>query len=387
MKKMMLPFILITPLLMGVANVNETTHIFALTNFSIANINSNSVNATKTKRGYLVKANEDYTSTDAFIRFTDLDSEEEVYVRDNKYLAIRYRANFEAGLAMRILSTTGYQTWNDFLFNMSGATTIKSFSNWYTVVFDLSFENAKNIAESSYNSWEAGFYKGISFNITGQQLFQDDGYVYLSSFAFFNNKDEAEEFKGLDYSQNEDKQGPIIDIPYGDGITLYTTAGRKVNYIATYYDEYDDLSGEVEGILSSGALDENGLLVKGEHQVSFTAYDLSNNFSTKTLNLIVGDKDEVAPIINLNTDTIYVLVNSYNLLEIDVYDEVDGKIDYELTYSDGAINSKGQFNEGHHTLTITATDYSFNTATKTIDIIAGYDINPNGLEFIDEGEI
>ena len=357
---MMLPFILITPLLMGVANVNETTHIFALTNFSIANINSNSVNATKTKRGYLVKANEDYTSTDAFIRFTDLDSEEEVYVRDNKYLAIRYRANFEAGLAMRILSTTGYQTWNDFLFNMSGATTIKSFSNWYTV---------------------------ISFNITGQQLFQDDGYVYLSSFAFFNNKDEAEEFKGLDYSQNEDKQGPIIDIPYGDGITLYTTAGRKVNYIATYYDEYDDLSGEVEGILSSGALDENGLLVKGEHQVSFTAYDLSNNFSTKTLNLIVGDKDEVAPIINLNTDTIYVLVNSYNLLEIDVYDEVDGKIDYELTYSDGAINSKGQFNEGHHTLTITATDYSFNTATKTIDIIAGYDINPNGLEFIDEGEI
>lgn len=385
MKKLLLPLLLISPLLLGMNKpMNVEENIFDINELKLETCNTRSISFDDTNRGYLIKPAKDYTSTDAFIRFRDIDDVHEVSIASHKFLAIRYRSNYDAKFALRILSTTGSSVWNDFIFDHYS--TADSFSNWKTAIYDLSFENAKNVNENTYNTWVEGDYDSISFNITNNALFDEGSYLFLSSFSFFNTYDEASSFKGLSYSQNEDTVGPVIEVPGVKEDTLTTTAGRKFNYSATYYDEYDDLGGEVEGVLSSGAIDENGLLVKGNHIVTFTAYDLSNNSSTKTINLVVGDKDETAPIININIDKLYVLAGSYNKLVFEVYDEVDGLVDYQLTYSVGVINNKGQFLAGNHTLTITAKDETGNTATKTIEIISGYDLNPDGLEIIDEGE-
>ena len=387
MSKRFIPLLLISPMLLGMARVNDTTDIFELTDLKIDAYNVNAVKMNKTDHGYLVSYADNYTQTDAFLRFKGVNDIKEVSVRDNRFLAIRYRANYDAKFAMRILSTTGSQTYNDFHFGNNVSETIESFSNWKTAVFELSYENARGVTENIYNAWTEGDYTCVSFNITNQALFEQDSYLLLSSFAFFPTNEEAKAFLGASYSQVEDEEGPNIDIPYGDGETYHTTCGRKMDFVASYYDEYDGFGGETTGVLSSGALDENGLLTKGNHIVTFTASDLSGNISTKELQLVVGDRDNDAPIINFNADTLYVLANSYNKLVFSVYDEVDGEVGYELSYSPDAINDKGQFNVGTHTLTIAASDFTGNVATKIITIISGYDINPDGLQIIDEGEI
>ena len=120
--------------------------------------------------------------------------------------------------------------------------------------------------------------------------------------------------------------------------------------------------------------------------MTFVASDLAGNITTSILNLEVGDKDIEAPIISLNVDKIHVLPYTYNKLKIYAYDEVDGQVECNFEYSEGALNELGQFLEGEHILTISASDLTGNIATKTIDIIVGNDINPDNLEFIDEGE-
>jgi len=387
MKKVLLPLLLISPLLLGMTQkVNTENAIFEMTELSLENYNSRSINIDKTSHGYFVKPAESYSTTDAFIRFKNLTDVQEVSIKNNKFLAIRYRSNYDPEIALRILSTNGTSTWNDFLFDHYTATTIDSFSNWKTVVYELSFEHARNVTQSTYDSWTEGDYSSLSINITNNQLFNSNNYLYLSSFSVFGTYDEASSFKGLPYSQIEDTTGPIIEVPNVEGDTLITTYGRRLNLTATYFDEYDDLGGEIEGVLSEGALDENGLLKQGNHTMTFTASDLSNNVTTKVINIIANEKDTVAPVIYINVEKLYVLAGSYNKLVFKAYDEVDGEVECEMHYSVGAINSQGQFLVGNHTLTITARDLSDNVATKIIEIISGYDFNPDGLEVIDEGE-
>ncbi len=387
MKKVILPLLLISPILLGMTqqtNVDNT--IFDMTELTLEGYNSRSIMIEETSRGYYISPAESYASTDAFIRFRNLTDIAEISIKNNNFLAIRYRASYNPEIAVRILSTTGSSTWSDFLFDSYSATTIDSFSNWKTVVFTLSFENARNTTQNTYDSWVEGNYASLSLNITNNGLFTENNYLYLSSFSFFKTYEEAAAFKGLSYSQVEDTAGPTIEIPNLEGDTLVTTYGRRLNLSAHYYDEYDDIGGEITGVLSEGALDENGLLTQGNHTMTFTATDLSNNVSTKVINIIANEKDTVAPTIYVNIEKLYVLAGSYNKLVFEAYDEVDGKVECEMHYSTGAMNSQGQFLAGNHTLTLTASDFSGNTATKTIEIISGYDLNPDGLEVIDEGE-
>ena len=388
MKKVLLPLLLISPLLLGMTKQeNAENTIFEMIELSLEGFNSRSITVDKTTRGYLVNPAESYSTTDAFIRFMNLTDVQEVSIKNNNFLAIRYRSNYDPELAIRILSTTGSNAWSDFLFDSYSATTISSFSNWNTVVFELSFEHARNTTKSIYDSWVEGDYSSLSINVTNNELFNNNqNYLYLSSFSFFKTYDEASSFKGLPYSQVEDTSGPIISVPNVDGDTIITTYGRKFNLSATYYDEYDDLGGVIEGALSEGALNDDGLLTQGSHTITFTASDLSNNVTTKVFNIIANEKDTIAPVIYLNVEKLYVLAGSFNKLVFEAYDEVDGKIECKTKYSVGALNSQGQFLAGNHTLTITASDLSGNEATKTVEIISGYDLNPDGLEVIDEGE-
>ena len=378
----------IVPMTIGAVYNTQTVNenVFELSNMIIQDFNKNSIAVENTPKGVKISKSENYQNTDAYIRYAGFTNYHDVSIKNNRYLAVRYRSNYDPHFTLRVLSDTGAASWNDFLFSDGGSTKgLYSYSYWNTVVYDLSYNNARNISKSAYDLWVEGSCEGVSFNIEAEDLFEkDDAFLYISSLKLFSNLDEAKNFNGLEYSTYEDTTGPEITTEYGD--TFNITAGKKVDFTATYFDEYDGVGGTIKGVLSTGAVDTEGKLVEGNHTVTFTAKDICNNTSTKVINVVVGPKDSVAPVINVNFDTLYVLTNSYNRLTITAYDDIDGEIECEFLYSDGAINELGQFNQGNHTLTVVASDLTGNTATKTINIVVSDDINPQNLDIIDEGD-
>ena len=378
----------IIPMVVGAINNTQTTNdkIFELSNIAIQDFNTNAVVVENTPKGVKLSKSDSYKNTDAYIRYTGFSSIHEVSVKNNRYLAVRYRSNYDPHFTLRVLSDTGAASWNDFLFSDSGASKgLYSYSYWNTVVYDLSYNNARNVSQAVYDLWVEGVYEGVSFNVEADEFFEkQDAFLYISTVKFFSNLNDAKTFKGLEYSTYEDVTGPEITTEYGD--TFNVTAGKKIDFTATYFDDYDGIGGNIKGVLSEGAVDTDGKLVEGNHTVTFSATDICGNTSTIVVNLVVGPKDVVAPVINVNFETLYVLTNSYNCLSIKAIDDVDGEIECEYVYSDGAINELGQFIQGNHTLTVVASDLTGNTATKTINIIVSDDINPQDLDIIDEGE-
>lgn len=356
---------------------------FVATSLTISEYNSSALNYRKTSRG--VKIEKSGTSTDAFLRFDGINQDHAVNAKDNKYIAIRYRANFDPKFVLRIKSTTGFTVWNDFLF--SSGERQNTVGTWSTYVYKLSLDKASNISASAYSDWESGDYLGVSFNIVNKDDFAlSTSYLYISSFAFFDKDDlaAANSYSGLDYASSPDTKGPEITIPFGDGQTFNTTAGKKYTFTADAYDEYDDIHPVVNVEVPPSALDGEGKLVEGNHTVTFTASDLSGNESVKVLNLVVGPKDTVPPVINCNLETIYVPTGTYNCLAFTAYDAEDGEIKCEYLYSANALDENNRFVKGNHTLTIKATDLTGNFATKDISVVVDNNIVPNGLEVIEE---
>ena len=358
---------------------------FAFTDIDVGDYNRGAIQYELTSRGIKYSPAATVTSSDAYMRFENFSNLGLVSVSEHKYLAVRYRANFDPELIFRIKSTTGSQNWSDFFFTFErGASINNTLGTWSTYVFDLNFQNAKNISQSTYNTWAEGDYKGVSINIHNFTGLRNYGaYLYVSSFAFFSTIEEAKNYGGLDYASRLDTEGPVITTPF-DSDTYRTTAGRTVDLSATAYDEYDDIRTNITGVLSDGALDEQGKLVQGEHTITYSATDLTGNTSTKVMNLIVGEADRVAPVIDCDFNTIYVLTGTYNRLKFTAIDDVDGEIVCNYEYSEGALDDKGRFNAGTHTLVVTATDLTGNETRKEITIIASDDINPEGLEFIQD---
>lgn len=382
--------LLLMPLLLGCASFTqvhaEEEKDFIATELNITDFNYKALQYSRSTRGIKIQKADDMSSTDAYLRFDGINEIHEVGVSANKYLAIRYRSNYDPQFALRIKSTTGNKNWSDFHFSSSRAGHIDNIvGTWNTYVYYLDFSNASSVSGDEYQSWTMGDYIGVSFNITNSDSFTlSESYLYISSFAFFASEEEANNYSGLEYARNVDSEGPAITIPYGNGETFKTTAGKSYEFYAEAYDEYDDISSIVEGELSDGALDENNKLVQGNNTVTFKAYDYSNNESIKVLNLIVDEKDTVPPVINCDMDTIYVQTGTYNRLVFTAYDEIDGEIICEYSYSENAVDESGRFLAGNHTLTVTATDLTGNTATKNISLIVGDDFNPDNLEVIEE---
>lgn len=382
--------VLLMPLLVGCSSSfyqarAEEDNSFIATSLTITDYNYNALQYRKSTRGINIKKADNMTSTDAYLRFDSIDQDHEVNVHANKYLAIRYRANYDPEFTLRIKSTTGSKNWSDFRFPDDKGHIENTVGTWNTYVYYLSFENSATITEEEYNAWEQGDYVGVSFNILNHDSFVlSSSYLYISSFAFFDNETAANNYSGLDYARNADTEGPIITVPYGDGDIFNTTAGKSFEFTADAYDAYDDIHSTVNGELSAGALDGEGKLVEGNHTVTFRASDLSNNETVKVLNLVVGPKDTVPPVINCNLTKIYVPVGTYNRLAFTAYDAEDGEIKCEYLYSANSVDDQNRFVKGDHTLTITATDLSGNVASKNISIIVSDDFNPNGLEVIEE---
>ena len=118
------------------------------------------------------------------------------------------------------------------------------------------------------------------------------------------------------------------------------------------------------------SLYEDGNLVIGEHTCIIRATDNSGNVSEISLQVIVGEKDDVAPTLSWAPDNIYAPVGAkpdFNVIATDNKDEIE----VELTWSDGALDKRGRLLEGEHTLTVSASDLTGNKTEKVITVFVG----------------
>ncbi len=165
------------------------------------------------------------------------------------------------------------------------------------------------------------------------------------------------------------EQDTVAPVFRYDGKTeLTTSAGKPFVFGGTAYDDYDGQNAALTYKWSEGALDANGHLTEGDHACTVTATDLSGNRSEIKLTVHVLAPDTEAPVISFASDTVRVTVNTVNRLTVPVTDNYD-RVEPVLVWSDGALDSRGRFLAGTHTLTVTATDLSGNTTQKTISVV------------------
>ena len=167
---------------------------------------------------------------------------------------------------------------------------------------------------------------------------------------------------------DDDKTPPVI---YYDGEDhIVTTEGKPFVLNVRAYDEGEKAEFPIEYIWSENATDDGGKLVKGEYSLTLRVRDSFGNASEKKLTVTVGDRDVTAPVIKFKCDKIETAAGAYVKLAISAEDDCDD-VTVTQEWSEGAIDSKGRVTEGTHTLTLTCSDLTGNTATRTVTVAAG----------------
>lgn len=170
----------------------------------------------------------------------------------------------------------------------------------------------------------------------------------------------------------QDKTAPIINGP--DYLNYSYTNLVDIEEIKNNFSVTDNVDENVELLVESDHYTANAN-VPGTYEIVFSAIDSLGNKSAKKVEIRVID--DVEPIIN-GPDKIEKSLSSYvSIQEIlanyTAEDDIDGILELNIikdTYTDN--NKK----VGVYSITISATDYSNNTATKTIQVEVFDDIKP-----------
>lgn len=199
----------------------------------------------------------------------------------------------------------------------------------------------------------------------------DDGTGYCKTVNFCIRYDGASSVIYIDSITVElkapDTTPPVIT--YDGDTVLNATAGKAFSIDATAYDERDEKNIEPEYIFSEGAVDENGFLLEGEHTCTVRFTDYAGNYSEINLTLNVAPKDMTPPTLSWSPEKIFANVGMRPMLEVTATDDRDGEVDVIMTWSEGALDSRGRLVEGNHTLTITASDETGNVVKSEISVI------------------
>ena len=165
---------------------------------------------------------------------------------------------------------------------------------------------------------------------------------------------------------NLKKDDGIAPEIYYDGETsIRTSMGKPFVLDISAYDVAEERDIPLLYSWSEGAIDDNGILQKGEHTVLISATDYYGNKRSITLSVSVGDPDVTSPTICITVTDVYATVGSlyrFNVTAIDDYD----KVTVVEAWSEGAIDTYGVLRAGEHTLTLTVTDLSGNKTTHMI---------------------
>ena len=96
--------LLLMPLLLGCASLTqvhaEEEKDFIATELNITDFNYNALQYSRSSRGIKIQKADNMSSTDAYLRFDGINEIHEVGVSANKYLAIRYRSNYDPQFAL-----------------------------------------------------------------------------------------------------------------------------------------------------------------------------------------------------------------------------------------------------------------------------------------------
>lgn len=163
-----------------------------------------------------------------------------------------------------------------------------------------------------------------------------------------------------------ENDGIAPTLKYNGNDTVTVSEGQILNFDVTATDE---IEGKVNVDFIWGDtsnLDENGNPLKGTHTLTFSATDYYGNTSQKTITVIVEEADVTAPIINVKTNQIHAVVGTTPIINVIAIDDKDGEVQVNYIWSENALTKDGKLNEGIHTLTISATDFSGNKVTETI---------------------
>ena len=217
----------------------------------------------------------------------------------------------------------------------------------YDTLYDC-FETDENMSYT-YN------YQGIKFeNINTSRPGHSIGYMY----AYNANYSCPMKLQKIDVYVYDD-EAPIVSV---DTLILkrYNEELNILDYVA-----YSD---NASGLCTIELIGEATLDVVGSYGLTVRVSDSSGNYTDKAISIRVYD--DIEPIIECD-DVIEIPINStFNKADyIKVYDDYDGNLEYEIEDIDTT-----KF--GEKNITITATDSSGNTISKTILIKILDDIKP-----------
>ncbi len=203
---------------------------------------------------------------------------------------------------------------------------------------------------------------------TMARLADENGYLKPVNFGF-RFSDSANTTVYVDSITVEmkapDTTAPVIT--YEGETVIETREGRAFSVDATAFDEYEGRTVEIGYLWSEGAVDENGLPLAGRHTCTLQATDLAGNKAELVLTVNVEERDVTAPTITRLPDRIEAVTGSHFLLTVTARDDVD-EVTPILTWSEGALDTKGRLTAGTHTLTVTVTDLTGNKAEKTVTV-------------------
>jgi hypothetical protein len=146
---------------------------------------------------------------------------------------------------------------------------------------------------------------------------------------------------------------------------------------ATAFDEYDGRTVEPEFIFSEGAVDDDGFLLEGQHSCIVRYTDDAGNSAEIEIALKVAPKDVTAPSLSWTTDKIFANEGMRPMLTVTAEDDRDGEVEVAMTWSDGALDSRGRLTMGEHTLTLIAVDETGNKTEKVIAVSVSDNKLPN----------
>ncbi len=166
--------------------------------------------------------------------------------------------------------------------------------------------------------------------------------------------------------KEDDGVGPIIEYTGTETVYLYENIDK---FEVTAYDEFEKRSIPVECVWPQGSeLNSNGVPAPGSYDLLLRAVDFYGNITEESVNVIVREADEQAPVIDVNTESIYAVTGTIPMLKALVNDNSAQKIDVTYTWSSGALDVFGKLVKGTHTWTVTAVDQAGNKAEKLVTV-------------------
>lgn len=240
------------------------------------------------------------------------------------------------------------------------------------------------ICEFVIHSNERGKWNDFTANVSGEnirtghsfeQFGNADGYMTtFDVYVDFVARESATAYvDSVTYTLKDYADSVPPKITYKGSTNIDMTAGKPlVIEKISAYDVSDAREVKIEYEWENPeATDENGFPKEGKYKYYAIARDMDLNESRIEFNVNVRPRDTEAPVINLDKNEITISKDSVFDMHFTATDNEDGTIictaDFE---SKGVLDFGGRVTEGTHLLTIKASDFSGNTAEKTITVIS-----------------